>query len=42
MPLVTLTPVALEMEEMDHRDYTNRVCRGEVWAMSYPLINEAQ
>jgi hypothetical protein len=39
MPLVTLTPVALEME---HRGSTNRVCRGEVWAMSHPLINEAQ
>jgi hypothetical protein len=39
MPLVTLTAVALEME---HRDYTTRVCRGEVWAMSHPLINEAQ
>jgi hypothetical protein len=39
MPLVRLTPMALEM---DHRDYTTRVCRGEVWALSHPLINEAQ
>jgi len=27
MPLVTRTPLAWEM---DHRDFTNRVCRGEV------------
>jgi hypothetical protein len=39
MPLVTRTPVALEM---DHRDSTNSVGRGEVWALSHPLINEAQ
>jgi hypothetical protein len=39
MPLVTLTPVALEME---HRGSTNSVCRGEGWALSDPLINEAQ
>jgi hypothetical protein len=39
MPLVTLTAVALEMK---YRDYTTRVCRGEVGALSDPLINEAQ
>jgi hypothetical protein len=38
MPLVTLTPVALEME---HRGSTNSVYRGGVWALSHPLINEA-
>jgi hypothetical protein len=39
MPLVTLAPVALEME---HRYLTNSLRRGEVWALSHPLINGAQ
>jgi hypothetical protein len=39
MPLVTLTPVALEME---HRGSTNSVWRGEVGALSDPPISVAQ